>query len=283
MVTSKKQFKKVEQNGNGRKRRKDISNEVNYLTGLFKQMISDQVTNTSFYNVLGHKLRDKPMVFMHKIYPKIRKRFKKLLDIYDFMKLEKKIMKEISFFEGEHFIYEFKGQLTQKIENNTSKLVLNDANIYFTNKRMIVQSNSFEVHTTNTNVHNRTTDDYLKKYFLSMFLNRNIYNSRPCFGYQYPILQLYDIRKTRTHVEFTFYEATTRKRMDCEIAPQSLLLLKEIEKKLIDLNNDEIPFDEKKVPCPQCGRDIKLKNEFCKHCGNEIENHDVKKESHYFY
>ena len=283
MSTSKKQIKKVELNGNGRKKRKLINNEINYLTGLFKQMNSDQVTNTSFYKILGQKLRNNTMLFMHKIYPKIRKKFIKIVDFDKFLEIEKKIMKEISFLEGEYFIYEFKGQITQKIENNTSKLVMNDANIYFTNKRMIVQSNSFEVHTTDTNVHNRTTDDYLKKYFLSMFLNRNLYHSRPCFGYEYPILQLHDIRKTRTHVEFTFYEATTRTRMDCELAPQSLLILKEIEKKLIDLNNDEIPIDKKKIPCPHCGRNIKFKHQFCKHCGNEVENHDMKKDSHYFF
>ena len=191
-------------------------------------------------------------------------------------------MKKISFLEGEYFTYEFKGQITQKIENNTTKLVMNDANIYFTNKRMIVQSNTFEIHTTETKVHTRSGDEYLKKYFLSMFLNRNLYNSRPCFGYEFPILHLHDIIKTRTHVEFTFYEARTRTIMDCELAPQSLLILKDIEKKLINQNNDEIPIEKKKIPCPQCGRNIKLKHQFCKHCGNELENHDTKKESHYF-
>jgi len=281
MSSSKKPIRNLDQSLKGRKKKRMIVQEISLLTGLFKKMISDQLTNTSFYEILGSKLHNNPMLFMYQIYPKIRKKFAKLLDFDKFMELEKKIIRKISFLEGESFIYEFKGNLTQKIENNTSKIVMNDANIYFTNRRMIVQSNGFEIHTTDTKVHNRLRDDYLKKYFLSMILSRNLYHSRPCFGYEFPILQLHDINKTRTHVEFTFYQGRTR--MDCELVPQSLLLLKGIEKNLIELNNDDIPIENKKTPCPSCGRNIKPKHRFCKHCGSIIENHDVKKESHYFF
>ena len=108
MSSSKKSGKPIGYKVKGaKKKKKMIEQVVSLLTGLFKKMLIEQVTSTSFYTTLESRLKQNPLFFMHIIYPRIRKRFEKLLDFDKFMELEKKILREISFLKGESYLYQF--------------------------------------------------------------------------------------------------------------------------------------------------------------------------------
>ncbi|MFX1273802.1 MAG: hypothetical protein ACFFBP_09985 [Promethearchaeota archaeon] len=253
-------------------KRKSRAQVISLFLNLLRRMEIEEITNSHFYNMIAETLSINPIYFMHKIYPQLRKKLEKLLDFQELKDLERYILKKISFLQGETFIYEFKGQLTQRIERTGSKIVLKNANIYFTNYRMIIHSNGINIVSTESEVRSHFKNDYLRKYYVNMILSRNFYHSRPCFGYEFPILELYDIEKTRTNVQYTFHQGG--KKLYCELVPKFVFNLKGIDKILNDLNSDNIPLTKRKVPCISCGNNIKLKHQYCKHCGKKIQNEE---------
>ena len=235
---------------------------------MLKKMEVDEIANSHFYNLIAWTLSINPRYFMRKIYPKLRYKLDKILDFRDMKDLEKHILKKFSFLKDETFLFEFKGELTQKIEKTGSKIVLKDANIYFTDYRMIIHSNGINIVSAESEVRSHFKNDYLRRYYENMILSRNLEHKRPCFGYEFPILELYDIKRTRTSVTYTFHQGG--KKQFCEIVPKYPFTLKGIEKVLSTLNNDNIMLKNRKIPCISCGKNIKLKHKFCKNCGEPI-------------
>ena len=77
-----------------------------------------------------------------------------------------------------------------------------------------------------------------------------------------------------------FYQGN--KKRQCELIPQDLSKLKEVKEELLDNNNDDIPIRDLKIPCRSCGKRVKPKHKYCKHCGFEIKNEKAKKKAHYY-
>ena len=212
MSNSKLKEKLFNQNTGVSKEKKLIKQLVSDLMDLLEKTENGNGTYTEFINEIKQVLEKDPIYFTHKIYPKLRKKYEKykLREIEnpdEFLEFEEGLLKNICLLKDEeNVIYSFRGQMIKKIEDSNKRILFNNANIFFTNKRMIVLSNGLQVDSNDPKIHGRFKDDYIQKYYISMIVNRSLYDTKPCFGYEFPIFNLYNIKKTKTHVEFAFYQ-----------------------------------------------------------------------------
>lgn len=143
---------------------------------LYALQAENSLSNFEFFDVIGEIYQRKPVFFMLSIYPKIRHKFGKVFGNEGLQVMDKYILEKFCLKKGEQIIHEFKGTIKKKIPQKYMAKVVNGT-IYVTNRRIIAQGSLvFESH--------QSTGEAKFGY---------IFGSKPCYGYLFPIKNLYKL------------------------------------------------------------------------------------------
>ena len=240
---------------------------ISLLISLRKDPVYKTLSKWNVFDVIGKTLKIDPIYFMKIIYPSFRTKLQDVFEKHELVAMEIYLLENISFLKDEILRFKCGGRFIINVDKGGSKIVLKDANIYLSNIRMIVHSNGIKVSAKDSLIYSHFKNEYLTRYYVDMILSRNYYHSKPCYGYEFPIIDLSNIKKTNTKLEYTYYQGG--KTLYCEIIPNFSFNVKGLEKMLNEINSGDFSNNNLFRQCKNCGKVIKIKNEFCKHCGRK--------------
>ena len=190
------------------------------------------------YDLIGELLVENSEYFMQKAYPKLYKKLSYLSSSIDLSELEKFILEKYSFFSGESLLTSFNGKVIQKDTQVNGR-------VYLTNYRIIAQGkfgptpgSTFAAIGAGSSTGGQTSsnvaftmglNDYIQKRVqkqLQNYMDQKALQNNPCFGYQYPIIDTYNIShnkkdvRYRVNIEFEKYGKTKRKTLKIRIIPK---------------------------------------------------------------
>lgn len=210
-------------------------------------IVQKKIPYQAIYDLIGELLVDNSEYFMQKIYPKLYKKLSYLSYSVNLSELEKYILEKYSFFSGETLLAAFNGKVIQKDTQVAGR-------VYLTNYRIIAQgkfgstpgstfaaigagasagAGSSTGGQTSSNIGIALgLNDYIQKRVqkqLQNVMDHKALQNNPCFGYQYPIMDTYDVYRKkkdvryRVNIEFEKHGKTKRKTLKMRIIPKQKL------------------------------------------------------------
>ena len=192
----------------------------------------------AIYDLIGELLGENLEYFMQKMYPKLIKKLGNLSSSLNLSELEKYILEKYSFFSGELLLTSFNGKVVQKDTQVNGR-------VYLTNYRIIAQgkfgptpgstmaaagAGSSMGGQSGTNIGMAIgLNDYIQKRVQKQLQNvmaQSSLQNNPCFGYQYPIMDTYNVYrkkknvKYRVNIEFEKHGKIKRKTLKMSIVPK---------------------------------------------------------------
>lgn len=201
-------------------------------------IVQKKMPYQAIYDLIGELLVDNSEYFMQKIYPKLYKKLSYLSYSVNLFELEKYILEKYSFFSGETLLTSFNGKVIQKDTQVAG-------HVYLTNYRIIAQGkfgptpgSTFAAIGAGSSASGQTSsnvafamglNDYIQKRVqkqLQNYMDHKALQNNPCFGYQYPIMDTYDVYRKkkdvryRVNIEFEKHGKTKRKTLKMRIIPK---------------------------------------------------------------
>ncbi|MFX1259718.1 MAG: hypothetical protein ACFFAN_17840 [Promethearchaeota archaeon] len=187
------------------------------ILNLLKKILTNKdLSNEQFYDLIGVLLLENHKYFMNKFYKSFQKQFQKDFSPEKLCEIEQYILKKYSFFEGEEFLKSFKGRVIQKDNQVTGR-------VYLTNYRVIAhgkfgptalstmgaigtglavggpsQGSTFAGGFVAFNI--GVQKQVQKK--LQEVMGQYFQTEKPCFGYQYPIINAFKIIRKNKSVNY---------------------------------------------------------------------------------
>jgi len=178
------------------------------ILGIIEEIIDNsayKMSDSQFFDLIGELFLERPENFMNKIYKKLYKRLKRLFNIEKIFEMEKTILKKFCFYDNEKLMNSFHGKLV--VGKNRLK-----GRIYLTNYRFIGHG-KFGIKKIYLLVMGMYAEIFWEGYILKGIQNTtqdsiqrvlglNYQHNKPCFGFQIPTLNSYEIKKKKKAIEY---------------------------------------------------------------------------------
>ena len=193
-------------------------------------------------DLIGELLLIDALFFMEDIYPKFHKNISNYYNFNDMYEMERYILEKYSFFAGEKIITCFKGKTIQKDTQVAGRVYLTNYRIIAHGKFGPTPGSSFAAAaigsgsstgaggTQGANVaFYMGLNDYIQRKVqkqVQELMDTNAPQNNPCFGYQYPIMGVYDIYRKKKNINYRVdidYEKGNKiktKRLKMRIVPK---------------------------------------------------------------
>ncbi|MFW9988547.1 MAG: hypothetical protein ACFFC3_07815 [Candidatus Odinarchaeota archaeon] len=214
-----------------------------------RKILTDKVLYRSLpkkeiYDLIGELLLIDALFFMEDIYPKFHKNISNYYNYNEMFEMERYILENYIFFAGEKIITCFKGKTIQKDTQVVGRVYLTNYRIIAHGKFGPTPGSSFAAtaigsgsstgsgasSTQGANVAlYMGLNDYIQKKVqkqVQELMNINTPHNNPCFGYQYPIMGVYNIIRKKKKINYEVdieYEKGNRikiKRLKMRIVPK---------------------------------------------------------------
>ncbi|MFX1258265.1 MAG: hypothetical protein ACFFAN_10420 [Promethearchaeota archaeon] len=185
---------------------------IKYLSNLFKNYSHDDTLRKEIYDIIGEILIENPEFFMKDLYFPLYKKIEKLLLSKEKEEMEKKILKKFCFYKGERFITFSKGRIIKKGFFDFRV----EGRFYLTNLRLIAHGKLPSIWAEFGAAMPITDGGFFLFILLSPFILTGSYFSKkkkkkalskvsgkPCFGFQFPLLRIHQIKRKEREIKFT--------------------------------------------------------------------------------
>ncbi len=223
-----------------------------------------------FSNLIAYAFKKNPSYFMTEIYSSLRFFLESNFSSNSLRDIEKYILKNACFYSDEKFVFEFEGRFVARIEKSGSNLIFDHSNIYVTNQRIIVHSNRIKVGLIDTGLISYGSDSFFLKYYKKMIMTQNYKKKKKktCYGHEFPLYDLHDIRNNAFRVSYHYFD--NGKRKDCELIPKQNHLASSIAEVLQKLNKNPPLIGMIRSYCEKCGALVKIDSEVCENCKEPV-------------
>lgn len=166
------------------------------LTYLYNLQANESLSNLEFFDIVGKTYQLSPKFFMFSIYPKIRRKIRTIYGDEGIRVMGKHILEKFCLEDGEQIVYELDGAIRLKVPKKYDWIMVGNlrqaATIYITNERIIAQG-MLDVMPHESAVWVGITGGGTKD--IKKARKAYIYNSAPCYGYNFPIKNLHGLSK----------------------------------------------------------------------------------------
>jgi len=204
---------------------------------------SQKLLDKEFYDLVGEVIRFNQQYFMEKMYPKFYKNISRLFNSNQMYEMEQYILEKFSFYSGEKLLDSFNGKTVQKDTQVAGRVYLTNYRIIAHGKFGPTPGSSLAAagagaaggtgSQTGTNIGaSMALNEYIQKRVqkrLQEYMSHESSEGKSCFGYQYPIIDSYNVARKaknlsyRVDIEFEKKGKLKRKTLKMKIVPKKEL------------------------------------------------------------